>query len=50
MIFKIHKRNLVNRFLMPIVGVALMAAAPTIHARSTYIRTWTWSLSGLEFI
>ncbi len=41
MIFKIHKRNLVNRFLMPIVGAALMAAASTTHARSTYIPIWT---------
>ena len=40
MIFKIHKRNLINRFLVSLLGAALMTAAPLIHAERSYVGTW----------
>jgi PKD repeat protein len=40
MIFKIHKRNLVNRFLVSLLGAALMTAAPLLQAERSYVGTW----------
>ena len=40
MIFKTHKRNLVNRLLMSLLGAALMTAAPLIQAERSYVGTW----------
>jgi len=35
------KKSYLSRFLISLLGVALMTAAPLIHARSTYVSTWT---------
>jgi chitodextrinase len=40
MTFKTHKRNLVNRFLISLLGAALMMAAPLIQAERSYVGTW----------
>ncbi len=40
MIFKTHKRNLINRFLISLLGAALMTAAPLIQAERSYVGTW----------
>ena len=41
MILKLHKPILVNRFLVSLLGVALMTAAPLIRAERSYMGTWS---------
>lgn len=41
MSLEIHKRNLLSRFLMPLLGAALMVAAPSVQAQRSYLGTWS---------
>lgn len=40
MLFRMHKRDLVKSLLMSILGVSLMAAAPSIQAQRSYLSLW----------